>query len=346
MTSARHLGAMHADAATPIESTDRRKPAMPRSRQTRAHLKTRRIALAASLCLLGCALDAQAQDADALQEQSPQEAPAPRSAGTGGKLLLTGGVSQVEGAAGGGLAPWAVIGGYGTRDQIGGNAYYTRVKLSDYTLQSYGALVGIRDRVELGISRQAFDTEAVGAALGLGQGFTIRQDTYGVKVKIAGDAVLEQDRWMPQVALGVQYKRNDQAGLLAAIGAKSAHGTDVYVSATKLYLAKSLLLNATVRMTKANQFGILGFGGDRHDGYRPQFEGSAAYLLNRNLAIGAEYRTKPDNLAIAHEGDAWDAFVAWAPAKHVSLTVACVDLGNIVIRDNQRGWYASLQVGF
>ena len=29
------------------------------------------------------------------------------------KLLLTGGVSQIEGAAGGGLTPWAVIGGYG-----------------------------------------------------------------------------------------------------------------------------------------------------------------------------------------------------------------------------------------
>ena len=310
------------------------------------HLKGRRISLVISLCLLGCALDAQAQDAAALQDQEPRGVAVQTPTGTSGKLLLTGGVTQVEGAAGGGLTPWAVIGGYGTRDQIGANAYYTRINLSDYNLQSYGALVGIRDRVELSVSRQAFDTEAVGAALGLGHGFTIRQDTYGVKVKVAGDAVLEQDRWLPQIAIGVQYKRNDQGGLLAAIGAKSDSGTDVYVSATKLYLGQSLLLNASVRMTKANQFGILGFGGDRHDGYKPQFEGSAAYLLNRKLAIGAEYRSKPDNLDIAHENDAWDAFIAWAPAKHVSLTVAYVDLGNIVIRDNQRGWYASLQVGF
>lgn len=309
-------------------------------------LKPGRTSLAISLCLLGGAFNAQAQDATALQDQEPQAEPAPTPTGTSGKLLLTGGVTQIEGAAGGGLTPWAVIGGYGTRDQIGANAYYTRVNLSDYNLQSHGALVGIRDRVELSVSRQAFDTEAVGAALGLGHGFTIRQDTYGLKVKIAGDAVLEQDSWMPQVAVGVQFKHNDQGGLLSAIGAKSANGTDVYVSATKLYLAQSLLLNATVRFTKANQFGILGFGGDRHDGYKPQFEGSAAYLLNRNLAIGAEYRSKPDNLNIAHENNAWDAFIAWAPAKHVSVTVAYVDLGNIVIRDNQRGWYASLQVGF
>lgn len=309
-------------------------------------LKHKQSSLAISLCLLGCTFSAQAQDASALQDQEPQAEAVQTPTGTSGKLLLTGGVTQVEGAAGGGLTPWAVIGGYGTRDQIGGNAYYTRINVSDYNLQSYGALVGIRDRVELSVSRQAFDTEAVGAALGLGQGFTIRQDTYGLKVKVAGDAVLEQDRWMPQIAIGVQHKRNNQAGLLSAIGAKSASGTDVYVSATKLYLAQSLLLNATVRLTKANQFGILGFGGDRHDGYKPQFEGSAAYLLNRNLAIGAEFRSKPDNLNIAHENDAWDAFIAWAPAKNVSLTLAYVDLGNIVIRDNQRGWYASLQVGF
>ena len=316
----------------------------PRVSSPRLNRRTLRFAIA--LCLLGAAFNAQAQDASALDDQEPQVEPVQTPTGTSGKLLLTGGVNQVEGAAGGGLTPWAVIGGYGTRDQVGGNAYYTRINVSDYNLQSYGALVGIRDRVELSVSRQVFDTEAVGAVLGLGQGFTIRQDTYGLKVKIAGDAVLEQDRWMPQIAVGVQHKRNNQAGLLSAIGAKRANGTDVYLSATKLYLAQSVLLNATVRFTKANQFGILGFGGDRHDGYKPQFEGSAAYLINRNLAVGAEYRSKPDNLNIAHENNAWDAFIAWAPAKHVSLTVAYVDLGNIVIRDNQRGWYASLQVGF
>ena len=93
------------------------------------------------------------------------------------------------------------------------------------------------------------------------------------------------------------------------------------------------------------RIGILGFGGDRHDGRSLEFEGSAAVLLHRTLALGAEYRTKPDNLNIADEDAAWDAFLAWAPSKHVSLTLAYVDLGNIVIADNQRGWYASVQVG-
>ena len=304
-----------------------------------------RVAIALCSAWLFASANAAAQDASDLAS-TDEPPPKERPAGASGKLLLTGGVSQVEGAAGGGLAPWAVIGGYGTRDQIGANAFYTRVELADYTLDSYGALVGIRDRVELSVSRQAFDTRSVGAALGLGQGYTIRQDTFGVKLKVAGDAVLEQDRWLPQVAVGVQHKRNNRGALLAAIGAKDDSGTDAYISATKLYLDKSLLLNATVRFTKANQFGILGFGGDKHDGYKPQFEGSAAYLINRTLAVGAEYRTKPDNLNIAVEDDAYDVFVAWAPVKNVSLTVAYVDLGNIVIADHQRGWYASLQFAY
>ena len=267
-------------------------------------------------------------------------------ADTGGKLLLTGGVSQLEGAAGGGLTPWAVIGGYGSEGQWGGNAFYTLVDVDDYHLDAYGVLVGWNDRVEFSLAQQRFDTEDVGAALGLGEGFELKQDIVGVKVRVAGDAVLDSDRAMPQVAVGVQYKHNNRGDLLHAIGAESASGTDFYVSATKLFLAQGVLLNGTVRFTKANQIGILGFGGDKHDGYRPQLELSAAYLLTRKLAVGAEYRSKPDNLSIAREDDWYDIFVAWAPTRNVSVTVAYADLGNIVIADNQRGLYASVQVGF
>jgi hypothetical protein len=274
-----------------------------------------------------------------------QEQSADPATDTGGKLLLTGGVSELEGAAGGGITPWAVIGGYGSEGQWGANAFYTRVDVDDCHLDDYGVLVGWNDRVEFSLARQRFDTEQIGAALGLGEGFSLSQDIVGVKVRVAGDAVLDSDRAMPQIAVGVQYKHNNRGDLLKAIGADSASGTDVYVSATKLFLAQGLLLNGTVRFTKANQIGILGFGGDEHGSYSPQLEISAAYLLTRKLALGAEYRMKPDNLSIAHEDDWYDVFLAWAPCKHVSVTVAYADLGNIVIADHQRGLYASLQVG-
>lgn len=261
------------------------------------------------------------------------------------KLLLTGGVTQVEGSAGGGLTPWAVIGGYGTSDEIGGNAFLTHVNLPDYHVDEVGAMVGLYNRVEVSFAQQRFDTEQVGAALGLGRGFTFQQDIVGVKVRLFGDVVLDQDSWLPQVSIGAQHKKNDQDAVLRFVGAKSDQGTDYYINATKLFLGQSLLVNGTVRFTKANQIGILGFGGDRNNSYKPEFEGSVAYLLSRHWAVGAEYRQKPNNLGIAKEDDWYDAFVAWAPNKHVSLTLAYVDLGNIVIKDRQRGFYASVQVG-
>lgn len=307
------------------------------------------VLLVAIFTLFGVhAMAAQTDDSDTPAD-TDTAAPAPYSNAyvvIGDKFLLTGGVSQLEGAAGGGLTPWAVIGGYGTRDQIGANAFATRVDVQDYRLDDVGVLIGIHNRVEFSLARQRFNTEDVGTALGLGKSFTLSQNIFGVKLRVAGDAVLEQDSWLPQIAIGAQYKRNDQSAVLHAIGARSASGTDFYISATKLYLAQSLLANATVRFTKANQIGLLGFGGDLHDSYRPQLEGSLAYLLSRKLAIGVDYRSKPNNLGIARESDWYDAFVAWAPTKHVSLTLAYAYLGNIVIKDNQRGLYLSVQIGF
>ena len=263
----------------------------------------------------------------------------------GGKLLATGGVSQVEGAGGGGLANWALITGYGTRDGIGANVHYTALPLPDYSLQSAGVAVGLFDRLELSYAWQEFDTQDVGAALGLGRGFTFHQNIFGAKLKLVGDAVYDQDSWLPQISIGLQHKENDRGAVIAAVGGKDSVGTDYYVAASKLFLAQSLLVNVTLRETKANQFGILGFGGDKHNGYSTQFEGSAAYLISRRFAVGAELRTKPSNLGVAHEGAAWDIFAAYFFNKNLSLTAAYADLGNLVIRNNQQGAYLSLQAG-
>jgi Protein of unknown function (DUF3034) len=262
-----------------------------------------------------------------------------------GKLLATGGVSSLEGAGGGGLATWALTTGYGTRDGVGINGHATYISLPDYSLWTEGASIGLFDRVELSYTHLTFDTEKVGALLGLGRNFKFQQDVYGAKVKLIGDAVYDQDSMLPQISVGVQYKDTNHAAILHFVGAKSNTGTDYYIAATKLFLAQSVLVDVTLRETKANQFGILGFGGDKHNDYSTQVEASAAYLFSRNFAVGAEYRTKPDNLGIARENDAWDIFAAYFINKNVSVTAAYIDLGNIVIEDHQRGVYASLQVG-
>jgi hypothetical protein len=263
-----------------------------------------------------------------------------------GRLLATQGVSQIEGAAGGGLVPWAVISGYGTRDAIGANGHYTFVSLNDFRVHSAGVSVGFFNRLEVSYSHLWFDTQKVGATLGLGKNFKFEQNVIGAKLRLFGDVVYDQNSFLPQIAIGAQYKISEDSDVLRLIGAKDNRSVDFYASATKLFLSESLLLNATVRMTKANQFGFLGFGGDRRDSYRPQFEGSVAYLITKNLAVGGEYRMKPDNLKFAKEENAYDLFLAYFLNKNASLTLAYANLGRIATRDTQSGVYASLQIGF
>ena len=286
-----------------------------------------------------------------------------------GKLLLTGGVSTIAGSAGGGITPWAVIGTNATEGEVGASAYLTHAATQDYALTGYGVAVGIHDRVELSLARQDFDASpsiALNgiAPFGVTPGQHIKMDVVGVKVRVAGDAILDSDNWMPQIAVGLEHKRVHPGSLqpvLDFLGTKT-QGTDVYVSATKLLLDKGLLLNATLRSTNANQNGLLGFGaaapGRKSRSLQPEF--SVAYLLRKDLAVGAEYRFKPNNLqalgaaaglgAALREDDWKDIFIAWAPSKNLSLTLAWVDLGRIVPGithgRKQTGYYLSAQVAF
>ena len=264
------------------------------------------------------------------------------SAGAGDRLTATGGISTVDGSAGGGLTPWAVITGTGADDQIGGNVHATRVNTGDFKLDSEGAALGIDDRLELSLSR---------LTLGLGTtvpGDAIREDVVGIKLRIAGDAVFEPDRALPQLAIGVEFKHNlDAVPVPRAIGARRDADTDYYVSATKLWFAalagRNVLANLTVRATRANQLGLLGFGGDRNDHYRLEPEASLAVLVRDDLVIGAEYRAKPDNLSAFREDAFYDVFLAWFPRKQMSLTAAYTELGTIADKPHQHGPFLQLQ---
>ncbi len=320
-----------------------------------------------------------------------------------GKLLATGGVTQFEGAGGGGLTPWALITGYGTADEIGGSAHYTRIQTSRYQLDTVGVGVGFFDRLELSLARQRLhvgtpvisDTAAalVGALEPLlgspgpvtASSTNIDVDIYGAKLRLFGDAVYDQASLLPQVSFGVQHKRNHDfdrgvavpylgdVGIPALLGARNANGTDYYLSATKVFLGvpfgRNLLLNATLRATRANAFGLLGFGRevinpldgqllDSNNSYRYEPEFSAALFLNPNFIVGAEWRSQTSRLAdqpvlgllgapdLAAEDNAWDVFIAYVPNKHVAATLAYLDLGNLPFQPNSRALYFSLQASW
>lgn len=271
-------------------------------------------------------------------------------ADTGSRLWATGGVTSIEGSAGGGLSPWALLGGYASDEEWGGTVTLSRAETDDYTLSVVGAGVTWNNRVELTVARQTLDLDSLVFTLKDGFGLEeneLVQDILGVKVRLFGDALYSP--W-GQWSAGVQHKRNREFTVPDAIGARDDSGTDVYVGGSKLFFAavmgRNLLVNATLRGTRANQGGLLGFGGDRNDSYEAMLEGSVGLFVTRQWLVGTEYRQKPDNLGFATEDHWWDVFVAWVPDRRLSVTAAMVNLGDIATLEDQQGVYLSLQASF
>ena len=253
-----------------------------------------------------------------------------------GKIVATAGLTQVEGSGGGGLVPWATLSGYDTRDQISVGAFNTQVNVDDYRLQSWGVNASFYDRIDVSVAQQTFDLPTLGG--------DIRQNIIGIKTRLYGDVVYSQ--W-PQVSLGVQYKTLLDEGVAKAVLAdKSSRGTDIYLAMTKVHLGLicgyNFVWNLNFRATQANQMGLLGFGGDNNKNYELMTEASAGILLNEHVAVGLEYRQKPDNLSLAKEDDWKDAFITYIPNKNMSLTLAWAELGTIAGEADQNGWYFSL----
>lgn len=280
---------------------------------------------------------------------------APIASADGYRILATSGVTDVEGSAGGGISPWAVISGYGSDEQSDATAFYTNVTTPNFVLNDIGLAAGFGNRVELSAASQRFGLGPTGdLALKVGPNYELRQNILGVKVRLFGDIVYDQDTWLPQIAVGAHYYHNGSelggGSTVKALGAKSDQGQDFYLAATKLWIGgffgRDLLANLTLRETKANQAGLLGFGGDLDNSYKLEPEVSLAVLLSDNVAVGGEYRRMPRELSIATQRDWADAFVAYFPNKNLSLTFGYATLGTIAGAPNQNGLYLSGTVSF
>lgn len=304
-------------------------------------------------------------------------ASSPVLADSGSRLIASGGITGFEGTAGGGITPWAFIGGYASKEEVSYSTNIQYLSLSDYSLTTAGASVSLFDRIELSVQLQRLDiasglTSNVFALLTEGaitnaNSTTIEQDIIGAKVKVLGDGVFTQNSWIPQISIGAQYKKNRDydsslslpdgttplpgVGVPMLLGATDDSGTDVYLSATKLWLGTpsgyNLLTNLTARYTKANVFGLLGFGSENNDSAKLEWEGSVAVLISPTTAIGTEFRTQTNRLGgLAEEDTVVDAFIAYFPNKSISITAAYVDLGNLPLQESSSGFYLTVNSTF
>lgn len=299
-----------------------------------------------------------------------------------GRLTATGGVTAADGSAGGGINPWALIAGYDTNRQIGGSAFYTHLDLPNYQLNAYGAAVGLYDRVEFSYARQDFSlgntgaqldgaiagffgapVSALPAALQFGANDILSQDIVGLKVRLFGDIVYDQGNLLPEVSIGLHYHHSDNGATLRALGARP-DGTTFYLAASKLFLdglfGRYTFVDFDIDFTRANQNGLLGFGGVGPDGgfrghYQAEPAFSVAQFIRRNVAVGYEFRAMPQNQLVGYNalGNAvsqtsnWqDIFIAFFPVKSVSVTAAYACLGTIASIPDQNGLYVSMNASF
>lgn len=261
-----------------------------------------------------------------------------------GRLLATGGVMTVEGSAGGGIVPMAMLAGLSTDpgwDWIVG-ASHTAV--DDYRLSSIGVAASFHDRIEFSLAEQRFGIDFV---LPPGVPRDIRQTIVGAKFKLGGDLIFGS---VPLMSAGVQWKKNHDFILASALGAEDDSDFEAHFSVSRLVLNgpfhRNWLFNGNLRASRANETGLLGFGGGRNDDYRLLGEFSTAMFFNPHWALGFEYRMKPENLTGVKESDWKDLFVGWFPNPRMNLVLAYADLGTIANRPDQNGVFLSLTGNF
>ena len=252
----------------------------------------------------------------------------------GGKLLGTAGVGSLEGAAGGGLIPWAPITTYASSDEIGANILSSEARVDDYNLSVYGAGFGLYDRVEISFAHQDLYSDALSRS--------IRQNVFAAKVRLAGDLIYGA---LPVVSLGVQSKELLDEEVVSLVGAEDNKGLDVYLSAAKAWINgpfhRTAFANLNLRHTEANETGLLGFGGDgAHASWVAEF--ASGMFISKQVALGFEFRQKKSQLSALSEDHWKDVFVAWFPNKNLSITAAYLDLGVVAGQDDQTGFYISL----
>lgn len=85
-------------------------------------------------------------------------------------------------------------------------------------------------------------------------------------------------------------------------------------------------------------------GGDNRSNWLAEI--AAGLFLTNDWVVGMEFRQKRSHLSALGEDHWRDIFVAWFPNKHLSLTAAYLDLGEIVGQESQTGFYISMQGSF
>ncbi|MBI4687868.1 MAG: DUF3034 family protein [Nitrospirae bacterium] len=300
---------------------------------------------------------------------------------------------NIEGEGGGGIVPWAYLINPSKDGGIGNPSIGAWTWISNgYTINFWTAGISVMPRLELGFAWQNIDITTLRddlkgdsqIALGAGTALDTGRDNLQMVTAHAKFLILKETDTMPAVAVSAEVKKalsvddldnnlsSDVRGVLGAgapdllkwMGVDDDTGVDFNLMATKLWKTKIPILTAVnLRYTKANQLGFLGFSGD----YSLHPELTVAILPEPNVAIGMEYRHKPDKLKSVNdylranaggatfpalndytfqENDFIDFFVAYMPTPKLSITAAVANIGNVVHKETNTIWAFNVKYDF
>jgi len=200
-------------------------------------------------------------------------------------------------------------------------------------------------RLELGYAFNRLGLDDFGDDVRAATGLDIRTNDILLHHFNARLNVIEENAgdmgWVPAVTLGAHYKYNNDVheinrrlmDTLNALGYDDNDGVDFTLTATKAlaFLPRPVFFSAGARCSRAAHLGFLGFTND----YFVTLEGSALMLVTDRLAVGAEYRQKPDDLVavpglLANEDSWWDVHAAYILSNNAVVYATVGGLGKLL----------------
>jgi hypothetical protein len=201
------------------------------------------------------------------------------------------------------------------------------------------------NRLELGYGLNVLSLNELPDLVATGTGMNMDDDVvllhnFNARLALLHEGDFKQS-WIPAVTIGAHYKYNDTVndidkdlnGTLSSIGIEDNDGIDYTLYASKMFtfLPRPLLVNVGVRNSDAAHIGLLGFTGEREF----LFEGNAVLFVTDSLALGAEYRQKPNGYdsidgLIAAEDDWWSVVAAYVINDSLTVSGGYFNLGDVL----------------
>ena len=253
----------------------------------------------------------------------------------------------VEGYGGAMITPMAYLVNPGPKGTVVGlpSAAFTFTRLGTKDLQTVSVTQTFFRRIELGYAFTRFGIgtldDDIKKALSID---ILRHEIYmhnfNVRVLLSEENSFNLP--LPAITAGFHFKYNDSirkidrrlGGALQGIGLDKSNGVDYTLTATKMFaklaFGRPVILTGGLRLSKAAQIGLLGFG----DECALTFEGSVACLATDWLLLAYEIRQKENPYdkidGIIGDEDNWHAISAtFIVNEHLTLLAAWLYAGNV-----------------